>query len=519
MKTVQKLSLLTLALVVAGCNEKVSPELQNSAATTPDATVAVPPSEYYFKIANTSPVILNYKLGKTYNALDPVPSPLNACEIRNTTGLSSDIFRGNLAANDITCYFDAEELSLFNNGMNYQIEASANTCDYVAHTPFSYYDQIPGDSSGSFTQVECTNDTTNGGHVVTAAGLRGIDVTTSTTPLDCDDWATNDVVAGSRVKITPSSDAELCRFNYPETGNECDIGTIYVNKLAVTYTPPGDDPATQPATLEHVLNTRRIDCGGAIGNCVKGPLEEMSTYVPGAVTVTEITQPTINKAFTLEYKLPELIGTYGSTKRYANFRRDLASVNIDYVSADDSAPTYAAYKSAFGIAAFGKTFTPQLMDYYAGNKMMDGSPIIDSLELAAVSYPGNMYKAVPLATEPFMGLAGKISPFYTFYCLDTAFDIKARVRMVVRDWDRIFPSNTDNEYISDIWRGVSSRQDNPNYVEIPGDDDIFIPFNDMRDWDDQLPMTRTSGAFSSAVTAWEPVSGFFDPTLFTAGSY
>lgn len=515
MKTVQKLSLLALVILTAGCNEKVSPELMQSNATTPDSTVPIPPSEYYFKVANTSDVMLNYKLHKTGNL-----NSTAACEVRNTTGLSSDIFRGDPVSNDITCFFDAEELSLFNNGMNYQIEASANTCDYVAHTAFSFYDQIPGDSSGSFTQIECTNDTTSASHVITAAGLRGINITSSTTPLECGDWGSNDIAPiANRLKFVPTSDEELCRFNYPDTENDCDIGEILVNKLAVTYTPPGDDPITQPATLKHEVISRIVTCGGTPGNCTRGAHEEMQTYNKGDAWVTEISQPELNKDVKVEFKLPQLIGKYGSTKKYANFRRDLASTQIDYVSAATGAPTYAAYKSSFGIAGIGKIFNPGLMDMYSANKLMDGTPLVTGPMIDAVSYPFNMYKAVPLAAEPYIGLMDKVSAFYSFYCLDTAFDIKARVRMVVRDWDRIYPTNTDNEYLSDIWRGASSRQDNPGYVELPGDEDIFIPFNDMRDWDDQIPMTRTAGPYSASGTVWEPVSGFFNVGIFTAGGY
>jgi hypothetical protein len=516
MKTAQKLSLLTLALLVASCNEKVSPELQSSSATTPDATVAVPPEEYYFRVVNSSDALLNYKLHKT-----GADNLATNCEIKNTTGLSNEIFRGNLSANDITCYFEAEELSLLHAGMNFKVENSANTCDFVGYSPFAFYDQIPGNSSGTFTQVDCTNDTTDGSHVVTAAAARGLSIATNGTNLDCGDWATTNIVPATRVKFTPTSDEELCRFNYPGTGNNCDVGTIVVNVLSVTYTPAGDDPVTQPEVLKHEIISRRISCGGSVGNCVKGPIEEVPTYEAGAVKITEILQPEINKTFSTEYKLPKLIGTYGSTKRYANYRRDLASTQIDYGTADPSDLAYTSfYKNAFSSAAFGKTFNPNVMDFYSSNKKMDGTTsIIGAPELAAASYPSNMYKAVPLAADPFLGLAARINPFYTFYCFDTAFDIKARVRMVVRDWDRVFPTNADIEYVSDIHRGVNARQDNPEEIEVPGEMDEYIYFNDLGDWDDKVPMIRTLGPYVSTSTEWEPVSGFFDPANFTNSAY
>ncbi len=510
MKTAPILSLLALAVLATSCNETVSPELQSSSATSPTtSTTPVPPAEYYFKIANSSPVMLNYKLHKTGNLNSSA-----ACEIRNTTGLSSDIFRGNQAANDITCYFDAEELSLYFNGFNYQIESSANTCDYVAHTPFSYYDGIPGDSSDTFTQVTCVGEA-NDGHVIGAAAIEGVNISSASGNAGCNEWVSESIASGTRVKFLNPNDASLCRYNTPSNGN-CDIGVITVNEFVVTYTPPGDDPAAEPGGPNGVIVPRIVNCGGTIGSCVGGPIQEVKKYTPKKdVTVTEIYQTEINKESKIEYKMPSLVGKFSSNKRYANFRRDLASLQIDYVSGDDSAITYPTYKDAFGIAAFGKTYNSTLIDYYAGNKRMNGAEIVTAAALTAVSTPGNMYRSVPLAAEPFLGLVAKTSPFYTFYCLDNAFDVKARIRMVVRDWDRIFPTSADNEYISDIWRGVNSRQDNPNYVEVPGDDDQFIPFNDREDWDDQVPMTRTSGAYVSTSTEWIPVAGFFNSTMFS----
>src|SRR3989344_4859249 len=148
MKTVSKLSLLAITLFVVGCNEKVSPELMGGNAEVPDG-VAVPPSEYYFNIKNESSALLNYNLHKAGSG-----NQTAACEVKNTTGLSNEIFRGNQAANDITCFFDAEELSLQHGGMSFSINSSSNTCDYVGYSPFSYYNKIPGDSTSQYLEID-----------------------------------------------------------------------------------------------------------------------------------------------------------------------------------------------------------------------------------------------------------------------------------------------------------------------------------------------------------------------------
>ena len=108
MKTAQKLSLLTLAFVVASCNEKVSPELQSSSATTPTSpSTPIAPTDYYFSVTDASPSMLNYKLHKT-----GARNSSDKCEVKNQTGLSNLDFASGVS-NDISCFFEAEELSLY----------------------------------------------------------------------------------------------------------------------------------------------------------------------------------------------------------------------------------------------------------------------------------------------------------------------------------------------------------------------------------------------------------------------
>lgn len=516
MKMVQKLSLLAMVLTLASCNEKVSPELQQGSATTPDTSTPVAPDEYYFALTNTSEGILNYKLHKTGSS-----NMSSKCEVRNTTGLSSDIFRGNPTANDITCYFDAEELSLFHGGFKWELTASKNTCDFIGYQPYGFYDRIPGDSTSTFVQISCMNDTTDNTNVATAAAALGVDITDATpTDLGCGDWAIQDldITPAVRQKFQPASDAELCRFNYPDgNGEKCDIGTITINEIQVAYTPA--DGAT-PAVLTYQNKPRVIRCGGSVANCVQGPTKDISS----GTRVIEIVQGVINEPFKKGYEYKSLnqdsTTTYVSTKKYANYRRNLASKNIDFISSTDP-----LYEGKWNSLAYGKTFDPMVVDFFSANLQMDNAtPLISSARLNTEAIRNNTWRAKPLAADPFLGLAGRVNPFYTFYCYDTALDMKARMRIVVRDWDRIFPGNSDLELLSDIFRGGSARQDIPFDPELPEDNDPTIPFNDFADWDDHIPMERTPGAYSTS-TIWSPtpdpsyLDGWFNPAYFTNNAY
>lgn len=504
MKTVSKLSLLALSLIAAGCNEKVSPELMNSNATVPDG-VAIEPATYYFSVTNASPAMLNYNLHKT-----GAGNQSAACEVKSNYKLSSDTFRGAPAANDITCYFDAEELSLLHGGIDFSVNSSANTCDYIGYSPFSFYDRIPGDSTGTYQEIACS-DGTNNTHVAAEYPVAAANGT-----LGCNEIVSTDINPANRIKFTLSSDEELCRFNYESSdGENCDIGRITVNTQTVTFVPADD---SNPSSLSSEPSTRVIDCGGKIASCVKGPITKITQSM---TRVTEIIDTELNTPFAKIYENDPLYGVEAerTVKSYTNFRRNLASKNIDYVASTD-----VNYKTSFSNSVLGKTFDPQVVDFYAANKMFDGTDLVTPAILDLYSYPNNQYKAVPYAADPFLGLNGfRVNPFYTFYCFDTAFDIKARIRMVVREWDRVSPGAQYNDYLSDIWDGVNSRQDNPTEVELPDEQDRFFVYNDLGDWDDAIPMQRSSGAFDPFSTIWQPLPsgsylhGWFNPAIFTNG--
>jgi hypothetical protein len=82
------------------------------------------------------------------------------------------------------------------------------------------------------------------------------------------------------------------------------------------------------------------------------------------------------------------------------------------------------------------------------------------------------------------------NPFYTVTCLDAAYDVKARIRLIVREWDRTFKidSGIDNQ----------SPTAPPALMNASGNDPIFsAPYNDYIDWDNDstgLAATFTGGS-------------------------
>ncbi len=537
MKKVTKLSYLAMTILLVSCNEKVSPELLQSNNTAP-TTVAVPPEEYYFSVTNSSPVMQGYKLHKTGPGNKSAP-----CEVRNTTGMSNEIFAGDQTANDITCFFEAEELTLLHGGFSFDIGASKNTCDYVGYSPFGYYDRIPGNSTAIYEYVTCTNiGTTTSAEV--AAEFSPLFTTNMNGLAECNDYFISNtaIPPASRNKFSIAagdinSEEELCRFNYTnDNGPNCDIGKITINEHLITYTKDTDE--VQPGDQQDWTKTttsRVIDCGGKITNCVSGPVAEMKT---GVSKFTEITNTNLNEEFKKTQTYGGLQGQYKSVKSYTNYRRDLASKNIDFINSYSFTTGLPAAYTGIWLTSFGlnRIFDPQVMDFYSYNKKLDGTTLVtssgattnpDNLEAAKTDTRTgvtNTFYAIPLAADPFLGITAPVNPFYTFYCFDDAFDVKARIRMVVREWDRIFSTDSsDLELLSDLGKGQYARMDSTVEYEVPGDTDQWLYMNDIKDWDDHIPMERTPGALNANSTIWHPYGtssfsfGFFDPIYFING--
>lgn len=511
-----------MATLLVSCNEKVSPELLQSNNTAPP-TVAVPPEEYFFSITNSSPVMQGFKLHKTGPGNKSAP-----CEVRNTTGLSNDIFAGDQVSNDISCFFEAEELSMLHGGFSFEIGASKNTCDYIGYSPFGFYDRIPGDSSATYNHVTCSDIANTSTTKIDQ--LLAVSTTASNGPVDCGNYFIDENIIPdtTRERFDLADESRLCRFNYPD-GPSCDVGEITINEYSITYD-KGDLSATPPVPPSWSLTKtiRSLKCGGKITNCVSGPVSQMKT---GVSKYTEITNTNLNVEFKKQYSYDSLIGKFASTKRYANYRRDMASKNIDFMNSYSfSTGLPAAYTGIWTTSyALNRIFDPQVLDFFSNNMKLDGTQLITANgspndDILTESVRTKKFQAIPYAADPYLGLVYPVNPFYTFYCFDKAFDIKARIRMLVREWDRVFPSDTsDFELLSDLGKGANARMDSTVKYEVPGDSDYWIYFNDLWDWDDKIPMQRDPGALNPSTTIWRPVptvsfpDGFFNPGYFPNG--
>ncbi len=594
MNKVQTISFLAIVILSAGCNEKVSPDLANASATTPDSSTTTSTSGYSFKLINKADPIYGFQLHKT-GLGNADGGGVGACEIKTTSKddkFSHKTFAPTLtstnSARDITCYMDAEEFSLYFGGLSFEIQASTDACEFVSYSPFSYYNRMPGDSTGKYTKITCADGTTSA-QVTLAFGVspelselidtRNDSDAETVDDIGCNQYASSTIDKTIRNKFSISSEEKLCRFNYTDGANEtCDIGTIDIDEYVVTFdeakaeedaeieavraakaeaisldvgyegaiaTAPydgtnaiseGETAFMQGTTVytdeykrvkeaqlsankglvkyiskSDIPTTKTIKCGGKPGKCIRGPIVQHIADEPRWYLNTWVAK---GNPITATYSYPTLMPKRKGTFIYANFRRDLAITHNEFTETD---PDYDTFISSFSPPT--TVIDPKVMDLLARNRKSDGSVFKESLQIPLDEL--DTYNAKPLAAEAYVGIGYKnyTNPYYTFECLDKAREPMARIRMLVREWDRIFPvtekgkPHSDLELISDIYK--TDPNDRPRQdvfgTQDGGDYGDWDDWNDFLDWDDLFWPQWTSGDGDRKVG---PVAKYFQHSAF-----
>ena len=92
----------------------------------------------------------------------------------------------------------------------------------------------------------------------------------------------------------------------------------------------------------------------------------------------------------------------------------------------------------------------------------------------ATACPSEGFALTAATTAPY----GATQPFYTFNCLDGAKDIKARIRLIVRDWNKTFKVNSAIDF--DLPGALANGTALMNNTDV-----VFGKSNnDYYDWDD-----------------------------------
>jgi len=215
--------------------------------------------------------------------------------------------------------------------------------------------------------------------------------------------------------------APRCAGNYePLGGPNCDSGTYTL----ITYAGSdanSDGDCADPGEISAATPVT-IQCNGRKINCLDGPVTDI-------LTPTELAQgyrSTITSTFSGGTVSTQLMSPFQKLHA-SNLRVANGTINNQCSLSNDEADTWESYTS------------------------------------------GESENAMPF---------GNTSPFYTFNCLDGARDIKARVRLVVREWNKTFKVNS---FIDVDLPGAAPYAEDlmNNAAPVFGKSN-----NDYNDWDD-----------------------------------
>ncbi|MBY0515480.1 MAG: hypothetical protein K2P81_01125 [Bacteriovoracaceae bacterium] len=534
-----KTSILISALALLGaCQEKIAPELSNpSAATGPTTTTtSSTTNDFWLELGNANnlpPEYLGYSLHKA-NEIST-----EKCKVSSVVDVPSSLD----STRDISCFLEAEEFALFYNGFTVNAKTDPKTCEYIRTKPFSYWKFLPGISlrqNGQKRQVayfKCSDE------IIASPALLALVVpsysgtatklaselcnkyvniddnggTTSTLPLA---FGSLDLNPAS-VPVDVDSASKLCSFNYTLADNStvnCDEGKMDVHQINVTAIDTNADSVSD--TLVATGSSPTVtSCGGRVRNCLSGPSLELTAAASSQSAALEgpmgyINQFVKNEEGTSEMVVESKYPDHNSNIYQANFMRQCSGVaNFD---------TRANFST-------DKTFVPEVMyDYsFLGSTV----PVLQEKDetygqLDVVILADNPFRAgLPssvISSLAYNNTLRKFSvnfmraePFYTFECLDKSYDLKARIRLAVREWNRNFSAATqDMQFVSDVYNTAGSfttRAKMDAGAPVTSNEYLGLTpvtdssFNDIFDWDEYIVFTNSATGVCDATNDSNPV--------------
>lgn len=223
---------------------------------------------------------------------------------------------------------------------------------------------------------------------------------------------------GCQSTQTPTS-AALCLGNYETVGGpNCDEGSVNIQEETYAI-----DSGTGLCTLS-TTTTSILSCAGKKTNCLQGPVRDVLTDAQikagwRSLLYSSSAGTTVNSSFSAPFDSLDL----------TNIRAANGTVNNKCLSTNNDADAWASY--------------------------MNGKSATDN---------------------PFGNGA---NPYYIVNCLNAAKDIKARIRIVVRDWNKTFKisDNIDTNFLPATLPSGATLMNNVDVV-------FGKSNNDYYDWDD-----------------------------------
>lgn len=455
MKLISKLLLLLCLNFIISCNEEIAEEIKNEEDISGETTVS---------FDNKSIRLINKIVGENGQ-----PSPYSfylhkegtldsACEIQAPAlGFDADDYQKNDENYAIDCVLEVQELDLFLQGAKVELQVDDLLCEYIGHAPFKFMQYQPGTTTKVIHEVIC--DSTCEEDISSQCGRQY-------ETENYDESNENNFFQPGVTFTNPYLEEPRCYFDYSDdNGPNCDDGEVRILRYELRPNPNdvvqdenGNDVASC-ATLDPAVvrvSQETIDCAGDNLSCLAGPSVDL---LEDREVVTQIIDNSELNKFSQEftYTAPEE-KEYKSNMYLANYSRVCSDTSTDKTSAN-----------VFETLTF-KGEEIEDFRFFTGSQRSE----------TGYSYTGNASDANVLANSPFRSTYGTM-PYYGFYCLDQARDVKAQIRLFIREWDKDF-TQTDVYLarVSDAGTTVAADANMDNNTN----QDTNVPWNSFSDWDD-----------------------------------
>ena len=432
---------LTLLFLLVSCNEKVAEGLRESDPGSSGGGGVISPTIQSMSVVSKMNPDLSYVMHKA-GSLD------EACVLKPPAGgLKAEDYTKADGIRNVDCILDAEELDLHFQDTAFEIQVENKMCEYVQYQPYRYFAMQPGNTKRTIFKTAC--DDVCGGAQEDLCNRYYLE-TTGPGDLGGASIFTDDVTKDFE-------DKKLCVFDH--TGIDtpdgfefpnCDIGQVNVVSYRLNSyfrQECSDGVSADQATCEAAnatwfdgnfcngdgeptgtINVTRfadddeeVECGGDLKSCLAGP---------GADDYSDGSSSTIYYSEANNFKEEIVIASpmskdLASNRYVANFSRICADTSSNKTS-----------PSIFDTLVLNGAENERIAYSYTDREVdVNGDGIMDADTYADHPFSGNIYD------NTLTGARRSTSPYYAIRCLDRARDVKAQIRLYIRDWDREFSQN------------------------------------------------------------------------------
>ena len=365
-----------------------------------------------------------------------------ACEIAATTTPGT--------ATDVMCLLQLQEGDMYVHGLKLQANVPPNMCTYFRRMPPFFYNFEPGYVEATVTVT--LSDGTPTGCTVSGAPLgggAGAYTTTYTAPSTlC--TVNQNAVPIFTVDLTNSA-VTLLRYDFRPDGPNCAIGKVNVVKVA-TDTAPTPDAVTTTRS-EFKFGEKLSD----LVACIKGPAVDGGNWTAKA-----------KNGWPVPYV--SYVNSSGANER----------MDVNPIIQTNNASRYSIHIA-------------NMFDYGFALRAQAHAQTNTATYLPRIFHPyrdrglNHLDLLLPNVYDTASALSGYATSQYTyeFQCLDAAWEMKARIRLLVADWNtnEAFQSYATSQTANPDITGSETGGTAPNCKYIPG---IGYACNDWEDTDDSL---------------------------------